>query len=222
MPTVRHAVISAAGFGSRLGLNMPKCLVQVGGHALIDYQLDLLQDVPDLRIVVGFKEEEVIAHVRQQRPDAIFVRNPEFYSTSNSHSVYLASQHFKEAFLSIDGDLLIQKADFERTLAESANGKPWIGVTKCKSEEPVYATLRDGENITSLSFTDKSDWEWCGIALVPPGVIGSNPKYVFEELKKTLPARAAKLSVYEIDTPQDYAMATDHLAELGYDLDQAG
>jgi len=50
--------------------------VQVDGHTLIDYQLDLLRDVPDVRIVVGFKEEEVIEHVRKKRPDAVFVRNP--------------------------------------------------------------------------------------------------------------------------------------------------
>jgi len=218
----RHAIISAAGFGSRLGMNSPKCLVQIGGYALIDYQLDLLQDIPDVRIVVGFKEEDVINHVRQKRPDAVFVRNPQFHCTSNSHSVWLASRHMKEPFLILDGDLLIKKSDFQTIMITEQSNKTWIGITSCKSEEPVYATVNEKNQITNFSFTDATAWEWCGIALVPPNIIGSNQKYVFEELKKILPTAAEKFTVYEIDTPRDYAIASDHISNLGYSLGSIG
>lgn len=82
MPTPKHAVISAAGLGSRLELNMPKCLVEIGGRKVIDYQLDLLREIEDLRIVVGFMEEAVISHVREIRNDVLFVRNPDYRTTS--------------------------------------------------------------------------------------------------------------------------------------------
>jgi choline kinase len=202
-------------------MNMPKCLVQVDGHALIDYQLDLLRDVPNVQVVVGFMEEEVIGYVRQKRPDVVFVRNPEFHCTSNSHSVFLASRHFKEPFLIVDGDLLIKKSEFETILAEGQRDGSWIGVTPQKSEEPVFARLDDQDRIDLFSFTEKTPWEWCGVALVPPNVISSNKKYVFEELKKILPSRAAKMTVYEIDTPQDFTAAVEHLPELGYKFEEA-
>src|SRR4051794_15980534 len=37
-----QAVILAAGRGSRLGAQLPKCLVEVGGRLLIDHQLEAL------------------------------------------------------------------------------------------------------------------------------------------------------------------------------------
>ena len=78
MQNVEHVIISCAGLGSRLGLNKPKCLVEIGGRALIDYQLDLLKDIPDIRIVVGFMEEELIEHVRSIHPNVTFIRNPDY------------------------------------------------------------------------------------------------------------------------------------------------
>lgn len=215
MRPIKHAVISAAGFGSRLGMNTPKCLVQVDGHALIDYQLDLLRDIPFIHVVVGFKEEEVINYVRQRRSDAIFVRNPQFHCTSNSYSVHLASRYLNEPFLIVDGDLLIKKSDFQASMVVSMPDS-WIGVTECKSEEPVYAKINAQNHIENFSFNEPSHWEWCGVALVPPHIIQPNKGYVFEELKKILPALAVRFALYEIDTPQDYALAINHIRELGY------
>ncbi len=217
MSAVKHAVISAAGFGSRLGMNMPKCLVTINGRSLIDYQLELLASVPHILIVVGFMEEQVMDHARRLRPDAVFVRNPQFHATSNAHSVWLASHQLREPFLIVDGDLLIRKTDFSAFLGSCQNGQPQIGVTASKSEEAVYARLGDDDKIDAFSYTETSPWEWCGVALVPPGIIQSNKRYVFEELKKILPARSAKLDVYEIDTQQDLNMAIRKAGQLGYD-----
>ena len=60
MSIIKHAVISAAGMGSRLGLNMPKCLLQFSGTTIIQHQLELLKDIEDIRIIVGFMEEAQI------------------------------------------------------------------------------------------------------------------------------------------------------------------
>src|SRR5690606_7919343 len=57
---VETAVICAAGTGSRLGVGVPKCLISVDGRSIIDRQLDLLVDVPDVRVAVGYREDLVV------------------------------------------------------------------------------------------------------------------------------------------------------------------
>ncbi|VFS90048.1 putative sugar nucleotidyltransferase [Pseudomonas aeruginosa] len=53
MSPIEHAVISAAGIGSRLGLNKPKCLVEVGGKTLLAQHLERLAEIPNVWVVVG-------------------------------------------------------------------------------------------------------------------------------------------------------------------------
>ena len=52
----KTVIISCAGMGTRLGLNIPKCLVEINGKTLLEIQLQQLEDVEDVRIVVGYKK----------------------------------------------------------------------------------------------------------------------------------------------------------------------
>lgn len=56
MQTVKNVVIAAAGMGTRLGIGKPKCLLEINDKALLEYQLDLLKDIKNIFIVVGFIE----------------------------------------------------------------------------------------------------------------------------------------------------------------------
>src|SRR5690554_1814391 len=121
MQTIDYAIISAAGMGTRLGLNKPKCLVEINGKLVIDHLLELLTDVEQVRIVVGFMEASVISHVQKIRKDVIFVRNPEYKTTSNSHSLWLASHDIKSSFIAIDGDMIIEPLSF-KSFIDKCNG----------------------------------------------------------------------------------------------------
>lgn len=118
MSFIKHAVICAAGMGTRLGMNMPKCLVKIGDKAIIEYQLELLKDVEDIRIVVGFMEEKVIEHVLKIRNDVIFVRNSRYQITTNAYSLSLGSKHLREPYIMLDGDLLIEKNNLTISLVK--------------------------------------------------------------------------------------------------------
>lgn len=204
MQTIKHAVISAAGLGSRLELNMPKCLVEVGGRKIIDYQLDLLTDIEDVRVVVGFMEEAVIEYVRKIRSDVIFVRNPDYRTTTNSYSVYLASKDLKEPFISIDGDLLIKEESFKNFISHCGKGKNIIGITDSKTEEAVFIRLDEAkENITGFQQTPKTPYEWSGLAYLHDIKIMQNGGYIFKEIEKHLPLPAVNIVCHEIDTPED-------------------
>ena len=56
---------------------------------------------------VGFKEEEVINYVRKIRQDVVFVRNPNYSTTTNSYSLYLGTYDLREPYLTIDGDMIV-------------------------------------------------------------------------------------------------------------------
>jgi choline kinase len=213
MQSIKHAVICAAGLGSRLELNIPKCMVNIGHKRIIDYQLDILKDIEDIRIVVGFMEEQVIEYVRKIREDIIFVRNPDYKVTSNSYSAYLASKDIKEPFLLIDGDLLIDSDSFANFL-KICNGKESvIGYTESKTEEAVFVSLNaEGNQIYEFIDLPKQDilqrqFEWCGVAYLKNIKIMNNAGYIYSELTKHLPLKAHYIKCYEIDTPKDLSLA---------------
>ena len=54
-------VICCAGMGTRLGIGTTKALLHIGGKPLIIHQLENLDSYNDVRIVVGYQADKVIA-----------------------------------------------------------------------------------------------------------------------------------------------------------------
>ena len=127
--------------GSRLELNMPKCLVEINNKKIIDYQLELIREIPNVYMVVGFMEEAVMEHVYRKRKDVIFVRNADYKTTTNSYSVYLATKDMSKPFVSFDGDLIVNPMSFKNFLSECENGESLIYYTNSKSEDAVFVFL---------------------------------------------------------------------------------
>ena len=211
---IKNAIICAAGLGSRLGLDMPKCLVSICGRPLIFHLLKALEDVPNIRIVVGFKEDEVINYVKSIRPDVIFVRNPNYFSTTNAYSLYLGSHDLSEPFLNIDGDMYITKENFQLFENEIVDNQDLIGITKSYTEDAVFVRLDEHSRVSEFSRDKISDFEWTGIDYFANVKIQSNGKYVYQELEKVLPIKACEVICYEIDTPQDLEFVTGQIGNL--------
>jgi choline kinase len=211
-------VISAAGIGSRLELNMPKCLVDVGPRKIIDYQLDLLVDIEDVRIVVGFMEEAVIKHVRSIRSDVVFVRNPDYRTTTNSYSLHLGSCDLADPFVILDGDLLIEPKSFRDFLACCDGAQSVVGVTDTKTEEAVFAHLDNEKRmVTGFSMDRRGPYEWCGIAYFRGIQVAKNAGFVFREIERHLPLPMCHVVCHEVDTPQDLDNANAAIASYGLD-----
>ena len=130
MSSIKNAIISAAGMGTRLGLNIPKCLLKFNGISIIEHQLKLLKDIESVRVVVGFMEEDVIKTVKFFRNDVIFVRNPDYQKTSNTYSISLATKNLKEPYLLLDGDLLINKRSFNNFVNFIDKKNSLVGITE--------------------------------------------------------------------------------------------
>jgi choline kinase len=200
---VDTVVICAAGLGSRLGLDMPKCLVKVGNHPLIYYLLKVLEDVKNIRIVVGFKEEDVIACVKAIRSDVVFIRNKNYMSTTNSYSLFLGSRDLPGPFVNIDGDMYLTQQNFDLFCSKINENEDLIAVTKSYTEDAVFVKLNDNQQVIEFSREKISDLEWTGIAYFSNVKISENGKYVYQEIEQFLPIQAAEIECFEIDTPRD-------------------
>lgn len=200
---INNVVICAAGIGSRLGLDMPKCLVKIGSHRIIYYILNVLKDVPNIRIVVGFKEEEVMEYVRSIRNDVVFVRNPDYRTTTNSYSLYLGSHDLSEPFMNIDGDMIITKEELDKFTNQIVKGQNLIGITESYTEDAVFVGTNDNNEVVRFSRDKISNYEWTGIAYFATIKISKDGLYVYQELEKKLPIKCCEITCFEVDTPQD-------------------
>lgn len=216
MQNVKHAIIACAGYGSRLGLNIPKCMVKVNERTLLSYLLELTKEIEDVRVVVGFEEDSVIEEVRRYNPNAVIVRNPNYRTTSIGYSYHLATRDLTEPFLILDGDLAIHKQDFAAFLAAIEPNESLIAVTKAQSEDAVFAAISNGE-VVEISRTAKSEYEWANIAYLSGVKISEISRYIFNDLSIVLPIRSKELRCFDVDTSDDLSLMLHNFDSLGYE-----
>ncbi|WP_072129161.1 NTP transferase domain-containing protein [Kluyvera genomosp. 1] len=208
MSSVKHAVIAAAGVGSRLGLGRTKCLLEINHKPLIAYLLKLLEDVEDVRIVVGFQEQEVMETVLRYRRDVTFVRNPEYLSTSTLTSYWLGGQGINENCLFMDADIIFDPDSFMqfKNFCAASHQDNIIGITKTKTHDAVCVSL-DNHCVINFSRENKTDYEWANLCFIHPGLLISAGDSVFQQLTQYLPLTAREIISFEIDTKGDMEQA---------------
>lgn len=197
-------IICCAGMATRLGIGNTKALVNICDKPLILYQLEILADYKDIRIVVGFQAEEIINVVKQYRNDIMFVFNYEYISNGPAASLSKGLIGAKEYIITIDGDLLVNPRDFKKFLKFSDE---CIASSKITSSEPILMNI---ENKEVKSFSDKKgNYEWTGLAKIKTCKLQPYNGYIFEMLEPLLPMLAIEVRTREIDTPEDYENAVE-------------
>ena len=106
-------IVLAAGMGTRLlpyTQNMPKCLVEINGKSLLDYQLEIIKSLPieEVVLVGGYKSQLLVG-----RGDKLIL-NDDFEHTNMVHSLFCAESE-------LSGDVLISYGDivYAREAAEA-------------------------------------------------------------------------------------------------------
>jgi choline kinase len=219
MPLVEHAVIAVAGLGSRLGLGKPKCLVEVAGRRILEWQLELLREVPDVRLVVGYQEQEVIETAFRLRRDLTLVRNPAYRTTTTQQSYWLGARYLEDPCLYMDGDIIFERESFHAFLESAALHAPLIGITPAKTQQAVFASVVEGphapfRSVTGFSRTQQTPWEWANIACLPQGLLEENGRDVFSRLALHLPLRAQSVEAFEVDTEADLEQAEAYARKI--------
>lgn len=202
----RTIIISCAGMGNRLGLNTTKALVDINGRPLIVRHLEMLQNEEDIRVVVGYQAEKVIAVVRKYRNDVTFVFNHHYRDTGTGASVVLASRYANEYILSLDGDLLIHPDDMKRILECRHE---FIGGGLVETDEPwMLQTYKEqGKELVSAFSHCRGNYEWNGITQMKSDKIQQGQGHVFHLLEPYLPVEFMAIRTKEIDTINDYERA---------------
>ncbi|MFH0824504.1 MAG: NTP transferase domain-containing protein [Pseudomonadota bacterium] len=213
MSIEKTIVINAAGMGSRLGLGTTKCLLEVRGKTILEWHLEALKEFEDVRVVVGFRAEEVIARAVRTRNDLIFVFNHDYRNTGTLASLAGGTRFGGDFVVSVDGDLLLRPRDL---LDFCRRTGPVLGICPPCTDEPVYARVKEeGGTLQVESFTRESgDWEWTGLLQVPAAWIKVGPKHVYQVVLEYLPLPAVIIETREIDTYADYRRALDWADEI--------
>jgi choline kinase len=112
--TIGKAVILSAGKGSRLlplTAHRPKCLIELSGRSLLDWQLDALEAaaVGEIVVVTGFRDDLVDA-VAARRRAVRTLFNPFYHVADNLGSVWMARAEFDRDTLLLNGDTLVSPA----------------------------------------------------------------------------------------------------------------
>ena len=215
MQSIKNAIIAAAGMGKRLGFDMPKPLIKICDKTLIEYQLEILKDVENVYIIVGFRAEEFINYVKTIRKDIIFVMNHEYASTNTMFSLNIALTYIKGPYVFMDGDVYFHREEARQFLSQAASAsESIIGVTKAKSEDSVFVDIDDNGYVTQFTRKERKDYEWLGVGYFRDLSFSDIKKSsdVFSHLCEYLPLKSFVFDAYEIDTAQDLELAKKNIA----------
>lgn len=198
-------VLCCAGIGSRLGLATTKALVDIGGRPLISWQLEQLQDVEDLRIVLGFQAQDVVKEVRKHRDDVVFVYNHNYFESKTGASYYLGARHANEYVIEWDGDLLVHPEDVKRCLSQEGE---FLAYSDISSQDAVYVRCNVDGTVVSFS-SSMGDYEWTGPVSLKRERLKYTSGNVYNQLEPCLPMRGLKIRACDIDTHEDYMRAVE-------------
>jgi len=147
------AVILAAGRGLRLDGacgGLPKCLLEIGGRALIQRQLDCLRrlGIINIVVVVGFEAGRVAAVCG---PAIRFVENPIFDRTNSLYSLWLARNELAGGFVVMNSDVLFHPALLIRLLDSNHDDALLVSLQEDNmpplGEEEMKVRVQDGRLI---------------------------------------------------------------------------
>jgi len=108
-----RAIILAAGIGSRLRPitdHKPKTMVEVNGCPMLGYILNALKygGIKEVTICTGYKADVIEEYCRQKYSEMsiTYILNPDYESTNNMYSLYLARKDIHGDFLLMNADLV--------------------------------------------------------------------------------------------------------------------
>ena len=151
---IEKAIVLSAGKGSRLlplTADRPKCLIDLNGRSLLEWQLDALQGagVADILVVTGFAEHLVV-DVAARRSGVRTLFNPFYHVADNLGSVWMARAELDRDTLLLNGDTLVSSRLLERVLRAGAGP---IAVTVDEKEDydaDDMKVLRDGDRLLRI------------------------------------------------------------------------
>ena len=169
-----RAIILAAGVARRLyplTFDKPKCLLEVAGQPILDYQVKALKRVgiSEATIVVGYYKGMIINHLKTSFDEFEFnfVNNPHFFETNTSYSLHLCEDVLREGeCLLMNGDVLYPVELLQRVLDDDKDNVLAVEAKQCGKEEVKVIEGAD-ERIVAIGkelIEENSLGEFIGVA----------------------------------------------------------
>lgn len=159
---VLKAVILAAGAGTRIGNQLPKCLMELpSGKTIIGNQIDILKEngIREIVVVVGFKKDIIM----EKYSDVVYKYNPFYHMTNTSKSLMMALQSIDVGdTLWLNGDVFLESAVIDIVLSEKGNVIA-VNKAKCDDEEVKYKTGGDGRIVEISKSIEHAEGESVGV-----------------------------------------------------------
>ena len=200
MSSTKSIIISCAGIGSRLGLGQTKALIEIEGKSLIRRQLEMLKDVEDIRVVIGYQANDLVKEVLSIREDVTFVYNHNYFNSKTGLSYYLGAKDGNQYAIEWDGDLLVHPDDIQKILSEEGE---FICYSEIISDEAVFVKVNRNNEVIEFSRSE-GDYEWTGPACLKKTNLSYTTDDVFSQITPLLPIKGLQIRAYDIDTYDDY------------------
>ncbi|MGZ4032335.1 MAG: phosphocholine cytidylyltransferase family protein [Tumebacillaceae bacterium] len=153
-------VILVAGVGSRLRPltdNKPKCLVEVGGQAIVARFLEQAVETKafdEVVLITGYLHDQIAAFVDEwQKTHDLPVRlvhNERYDETNNGYTLLCAQEFLRDGFVLTDGDLLLD-AEILRRVASHPESHLAVDMQSKLDEEAMKFVLDENGYVTELS-----------------------------------------------------------------------
>lgn len=142
-----RAIILAAGAGRRLGLDLPKSMIEVAGRSILLRQIDAFASagVDDFVVVVGYQRERIVEHLAHVPGRLTFVHNERFAETNTVYSLYLARRCIPGGFFYANADVVFD-ARLVRRLTD-----PTVPVSEPGAEATGIAPPEPGAEATGIT-----------------------------------------------------------------------
>ena len=175
-------LILAAGAGTRMeNSTTPKCLLNLDGLSIIEYQLQCFKEfgINDIVMVVGFNsdmiKEQVGTNVR-------YVSNLNYKTTNNLYSMWEAHRSINDDFICIYSDLLFHKEILKNCIDSQSD--VCLMVEKKMREETMRVKIQDDRiiQVNKLIPFDNADGNFIGMAKFRK----AEKKFLFAEINELI------------------------------------
>ncbi|HLN58193.1 MAG TPA: phosphocholine cytidylyltransferase family protein [Thermoanaerobaculia bacterium] len=152
-----RAIVLVAGAARRLHpltLERPKCLLPVAGRTILSRAVSILADrgITRFTVVDGFACDQVRAALTSEFPPGwfTFVHNPDFASTNNAYSLWLARLPDEDPIVLLDGDLVFDPEVLDLLLEDRHPNRLAVRTRGDVGEEDVKVVLGPDGRISDI------------------------------------------------------------------------
>ena len=142
-----NAIILAAGKGKRLRPltnDKPKCLVELFGKPLLEWQIETFQNsgITDITIVSGYKSDLI------NFPETTILKNEKYDSTNMVETLFYAKEKMLDSTIVSYGDIIFEKNVLNKLIQSKADfsiivDKNWKRYWEMRFDDP----LNDAESL---------------------------------------------------------------------------